>query len=170
MTNILPPSADKRLRSEYRARFLLVGSIVLIVCAAFFLFAMAPAEIALFTAIPVPVTSTQDSNTNAPSDAGVIKHAKLLVGVLAPFTATTSLDELSAVLSARAAGISIESISYNVTGKTITINGTANSPNAVNAYHLALQSDPRFTNVSVPIGALLGEQNGGFTMTVSGTF
>jgi hypothetical protein len=170
MTNVLPPIADKRLKAEYRARFLLIGSMILLVSAICFLGALAPAEIALMTAPAVPVVAAQGSAADLKNDQAAITNTKALLAALQPITATSSLNALAAALSARPSGISINRISYNVTTNTITLVGTANTPDSVNAYHVALQNDPRFTNVSVPIGALLGEEDGSFTMTISGNF
>jgi hypothetical protein len=41
---------------------------------------------------------------------------------------------------------------------------------AINVYRQALQADPHFKTVSVPVGDLAGTQGGRFSVTLSGDF
>ena len=170
MANILPPADYKKVRNEYRARFLLVGSIIVFASASFVIAALVPSEIAVATYEVPSVASATTSNATISSDTAAIKHTQALLTILAPATTTPSLDPLSFALAARPAGVSIATISYSVTNHTISIDGHANTPAETDAYRAALQNVPAFTNVSVPVGALLGEQGGGFTITIKGHF
>ena len=99
-------------------------------------------------------------------DASIIKQTKGLMAAMQPFTASSSLDDLVAALSQVGVGITVNDISYSVSGHSITLAGHAQTPSDVNTFRQDLQSDLRFTNVSVPVSALLGSQAGDYTITM----
>jgi hypothetical protein len=166
MANVLPSPEYRRLRSEVRARFLLVGSFVLLVCALGVLCAFLPAEIAIATAAMPASVPAQSVPSDPQSDRAAIQSAQSLLTALSPVMATSSLQELAAALSARQSGITIDAIVYSISTKTITLTGNAAAPGEVDSYRAALAKDGHFSSVSVPVAALIGEQNGGFTMTL----
>ncbi len=163
--NLLPPDAQKKIRRDIRARFLLAFSLVLLTSALLSALALVPAEVALAFFSP-PATRTTPQTADVSQDAAIIKQTKGLVAVMQPFTATTSLDNLVAALSQVGVGITVSDISYSVSGHSLTLAGHAQTPSDVNTFRQNLQSDLRFTNVSVPVSALLGSQAGDYTITM----
>ena len=169
MSNVLPPEARARIRSEYRARFLL-ASLCLIVVGASVIFALLPAAVSL-AAVPIPSAPATATVSDTATDLVAIKHTQGIVAALASSTAaTSSISALESLLAARGSGITINLITYSAAAHTITLNGSAASPADITAFQDALQQNPIFTNVSVPVGELFDAQGGAFTMTVSGTF
>jgi len=169
MTNVIPSEEYKRVRREYRARFLFIGSLALLLCALFTAAALIPAEITLRTLAPAP-NPAGAAPGNTAADTTAIKNSQGLLTAVSSLSATSSLNAIGDALSARPPGISIVEISYDISGHVITLSGTAANPEDVNAYRMALQKNPEFESVSVPVQALLGTQNGAFTMTLGGNF
>jgi Tfp pilus assembly protein PilN len=166
MSNLLPPQAQKRMRAQFRARFLLVFSLVLLISAILFALALLPAEASLLSFASPDVQQNAQNNTTLAADSAALVHTKALLAQLAPMNATSSLDALAAALSQTGPGITIDDIEYSVSGQTISLAGHAQTPDEVNTFNEALQSDLRFGNVSVPVSALLGSQDGSFTITM----
>ena len=166
MSNLLPPVAQKRMRAEFRSRFLLAIGLVLLLGAIFFAFALIPAALSVAASSPNAPKDISQQSGNTKVDSAAIAHTKALLGALAPLSATSSLDAVLAALSQKAIGIHIDDISYSIPGGSIALAGHSDSPSDVNTYQEALQSDLRFSNVSVPVSALLGSQNGSFTITM----
>ncbi|HUO50436.1 MAG TPA: hypothetical protein VMU25_02640 [Candidatus Paceibacterota bacterium] len=166
MSNLLPPQSQKHMRIEYRARFLLVAALVILGCAALALLALVPAEIAVVK-LPSPEATSTQSTTDAKADRAVLAQAQGLLHILGPIAATPSFDPIADVLSERGSGITIRALSYSIANHTIVLLGSADSPDHLNAFRAVLQADSHFSNVSVPVNALLGtEQNGGFTISM----
>ena len=155
------------MRAEFRARFLLAVALVALACALLFALALLPAEASLVSfASPGMQQSTQTSG-NVAADKAALAHTKALIAQLSPLNATSSLDAIAAALSQVGQGISINDIQYSVTTRSLALAGHAQTPDEVNAFRQALQSDLRFTNVSVPVSELLGSQDGSFTITMN---
>lgn len=166
MSNLLPQEPQKKMRSEVRARFLLAASIVLFCCAALFSLALAPAEVSLVFFPTAPAQGAQDATSSA-ADGAAIAQTKALLAALQPFSATTSLSDVSAALADRGQGITIDDIAYSISSHSLTLGGHAQTPDDLNAFREALQNDPDFSGVSVPVSALLGSGGGGFTITMN---
>jgi hypothetical protein len=67
--------------------------------------------------------------------------------------------------------VSLESISYNAGEEgELSIVGSAQGRELVNDYRAALVREGFFTNVSVPVAALVGASEGNFRMTLTGAF
>lgn len=166
MSNLLPLSAQKRMKAEFRARFLLAASLVLLACAALFMLALLPASFAVASFSPTTPQTVSQGSGDVAADSAAIAHTKALLAALAPLSATSSLDAILAALSQRGDGVHVDDISYSVSQQSLALAGHADTPGDVNAFQQALQSDLRFKNISVPVSALLGSQNGSFTITM----
>lgn len=154
------------MRADLRSRFLLAFSLVLFCGAVLSALALAPAEVGLMFFSPPAMQSSQNG-INAAQDSAAIAHTKALLAAVKASSATSSLDDVLAALSQQGAGVRISDIAYSVSGKTLTIEGTGADPSDVNTFRENLQSNLRFTNVSVPVSALLDSQNGDFTITMN---
>ena len=158
------------MSAQFRARFLLAASLVVLACALLFAVALLPAEASLISfATPGAQGKTQTTST-VTADKTALGHTNALIKQLSTLNATSSLstlDALVAALSESGPGISINDIQYSVANQSISLAGTAQTPDEVNTFREALQSDLRFTNVSVPVSALLGSEDGSFTITMN---
>ena len=165
--NLLPPASMKRMRAEYRARFVLAGASILLACALIFSLALVPAEVAVVAFAPSARSSSSQESADLKADTTALAQTKSLLAALAPFTATSSLSSVLSALSDRSTGIAFTGISYSTVQKTVSLSGHADTPEDLNAFRQTLQSDPEFQNVSVPVSALVGSQSGSFTITMN---
>ena len=165
MSNLLPAESQKRTRGELRARFLLAASLILFGCAAVFALALTPAEVAVAFFSP-PSPEAVQGNINSAQDSAAIASTKALLVEVQPFATTTSLAGVADALSKRGTGVTVTDISYSP-GRSLTLAGSAQTPDEVNAFREALQGDPSFSDVSVPVSALIGSQGGSFTITMN---
>ena len=148
-----------------RSRFLLAFSLILLGGAALSALALAPAEVGLVFFSPPPAQASQ-SDINATQDNTAITHTKAVLASMKNIATSSSLDDVVAALSQEGPGIRITDVSYSPSIHSLTLSGTAQTPSDVNTFRENLQTDLRFSDVSVPVSALLGSQNGGFTITM----
>ena len=157
-----------------RARFILTGAIVALVCAAVALALLLPGYLAIVLDAQrsVPAFSVIAPAQQA-SDAAAIAHTNALLAVLAPIAmaSSTPTDVITEALALRPSGVRVDQIIYH-TGNpsSLMISGAADTNGEINAYQGALSADPRFVSVSIPVGALVGTDGGRFSITLSGTF
>lgn len=169
MANVLPIKEKKRVLRSLRSRFVVTAAIVLMVGALIASAALVPAIISVLSAMSGLPSDAELSET-ARDDQTKHARALALVTALNPvvLATTTPSASVTAALSVRPKGVSVTSVSYSK-GK-ILISGSSSNRQAVNDYREALEADPRFTSVTVPVAALVGTQEGRFTMTLAGQF
>lgn len=167
MANVLPIAAQKRVWRMYRARFIIVGSFVLLGLSAIGGVALLPSYLALEIAAPAPVATSAPRNDTV--DPVAIARTQALLLQIGPVVSATSSPSttITAALAARPAGLVVDSIGYTseVPAK-IVLGGTANR-DQINAYRNALLATGRFSGVSVPVGALVGAEGGRFSITLT---
>ncbi len=174
MANVIPNEIRQDLESHARARFIIVGAIVALAGAGVTFLLLIPSYLAI---------STHDGGSQGPSNASAsaqqerdiatLKHTTALLGVLSPMVSATSTPTalIEEVLTARPSGVRINQIAYHVgSPSTLMLSGAADTNGEISAYRDTLASDPRFSSVSVPVGALVGTDGGRFSITLSGTF
>ena len=154
-----------------RSRMIISVSLALSFCAAL-------ASVSLVPTLFVYKTATADLSARtaalgAPAggsaDIAAAQATAAQIALLA--RPATSTETMRGIISMRPAGIALSALSYTAgRPSTISLSGTAASPDALDAYRAALRSDTRFSSVSVPIGALIGSKDGSFTITISGAF
>jgi hypothetical protein len=178
MSNLIPETLHKKIRSEYRARFILAGSLMAAGTAFFAALALSPGFGVLF--ITRPPAAAQTSLAEAGKQEGLdITLARALITQLEPVAAASS-SVSSAIISAlekRPSGVRVDSIDYLATASgptmsvhTITMEGMAEARDQIDKYRAALQADPRFTSVRLPVDDLLGKKGSRFTITLTGNF
>lgn len=171
MANVLPRETQRDVRSSYRARFVLVGSLVFGACGIVSLLALVPA----YAIVSAERNAAADTLISLPpsTDREDLSRAQALARELKPAASSTIslLPVLGEILSARPQGVAVSSmhITRGDPG-TISLTGTAPSRDEINAYRAILAENPRFEDVSVPIGTLTGPGNGSFSATLSGVF
>lgn len=168
MANVLPPPAQKKLWRMYRARFIVVFSVLLSTLALFAALLIVPSYLALRIAAPPQQSTPAAGKGSAAGDAIAIVRTQAIVLALTPLlAATTSPSSLiAAALSDRPAGVVIGHITYEADAGQLTLTGTA-PRGAINGYHDALSTNPHFSSVSVPVSALVGTEGGRFSITLT---
>ena len=172
MANILPPDAEKKMIELSRARYVIISSTILIIVAAIVAGSLLPSYLVLHFnpgGIVIPNTIT-DSEISA--DKQALMGSQSLLNVFAPSVApVTPTDAIRTALTLRPQGIHVDHVSYTAgTTGTIILQGYADNTDAINAYKAALLSSKHFSAVDVPVGVLVGSDNGRFDVTLSGAF
>lgn len=158
---------------EDMARFVLTGSLILLLLAFVAFLSLLPAEIAL----QIEAASLEKTRANAPSsdqinnDRETLADAGSYVRTLLPFTtaSSTGFEAIGSAIADRPKGIALHVISYSPGTKTITISGVALASADIAAYQSALKADAHFSSVQIPVGALVGGDKQ-FSVTLSGDF
>ena len=176
MVNVLPEGARRSVWSFYRGRFLLAAAVTLCVCGLFAFLALLPAYAALraegafFKTAPSANAGVQKGKD---LERDQILRTRILLEQLSPAASSSApvFDGLVSALGARPSGVTVDRMNYvRDTEGEVTIGGTANSREGVQTYVAALRADPRWKNISVPIGDLAGTGDGRFSITLTGTF
>ncbi|MFA7309436.1 MAG: hypothetical protein WC050_00875 [Candidatus Paceibacterota bacterium] len=171
MTNLLPLDAGKKVWGMYRSRFIIALSLLLIALAVFAAIALVPSYLAIELAAPPVADLSLASDRKAPEDPVSISRSQALIRALQPIVAKTTSPTvvIASALSYRPQGMQIAHIVYvGGTPAQLSLSGNA-SRELISAYGDALKKDPRFQNVSVPVGSLVSA-DGNFTITITGTF
>ena len=157
--------------STMRARFIIVGSLVFLICAGISAFSLAPSYFVLIANAPgsAPAIAPVSAADHA-LDVAAISHTKALLTQIAPLagTSTAATDAITTALSLRPAAVHIDQITY--TPGSLMLVGSADTNSAISAYQSALSANPTFTSVSIPVGALVGTDGGRFSVRLSGGF
>lgn len=166
MANVLP-SARTTLALRMRARYIIVLGLTLSASAFVAILALLPAFISISIA---RAGLTAESTHEAPTEQVEAARTLALIQTLSAFAGTTSpATVVPSVLALRSPGISVTSIRYTSGAPaSLILSGTSAAREGVSGYRDALVSDGRFGKVSVPVAALVGTQEGRFSITLSG--
>lgn len=176
MVNVLPEEARRSVWRFYRARFLLAVAVTLCVCGFLAFLAFLPAYAALRAeGAFFETASSANAGVQKAKDPerDQILRTRILLEQLSPTASSSApmFDALMSALGARPSGVRVDRMNYvRDTDGEVTIGGTASSREGVQAYVAALRLDPRWKNISVPIGDLAGTGDGRFSITLTGTF
>lgn len=171
MANVLTLEEKKNLDRRMRARFILVGALVLTIGAAVACLALLPALVSVQVA-HASLNAPPEESAAARDDQQKASRAQVLVtalGSLASAT-TSSANALAGALALRPTGISVTAITYQANAHTIQLSGTSPRREAVNAFRDALEGSGAYSSVTVPVAALVGTQEGRFTITLKDGF
>lgn len=155
----------------YRSRLVLVTSLLFLGLAAAAL-TLFPSYVALQLAAPAASAANAAAEEDR-SDAFALERSQFLIRDLKPvlMSTTSAMSAVEAALDAKPAGVRITRVIY-MSGEDegrITFVGTA-SRDQVSAYKDALTESGLYSSVSVPVGALVGSEGGGFSIVFSGDF
>ena len=180
MSNILPSDTQKEMLRFYRARFILTGSLVFLVGAFLSMLALLPGTLIIkldHAALGElsGATPPSEAGSGVESERAEILRANALVEQLSTVSSPPHvLEALRAALDARPLGTYVEDIQYTAgalgAGGTLIISGNAANRTSINNYRAALADDPRFSSVSLPVGALVGAEGGRYSITLTGQF
>lgn len=157
----------------YRARLVIAGSLICLAASALSALTLLPSYLALhsgegFSSIEDTVNRTTDRE-----DRDAIIRTQLVLTTLSSLThaTTTPTEAISRALSLRPRDIKVDHIAYTAGNPgALMIVGQAGLREAVNAYRQALNADPKWKSVSVPVGDLAGAPGATFSVTLSGDF
>ena len=172
MSNVLPLEKKQELLKRFRARCIMVLALTLLVGAGIASASLIPAFVSVRVA-ESSVAAAPSAESGARDDQAKLVRAQTIVGALMPLVSLTSThstpsETFSFAIGLKPAGISVTGISYSKGSLMLT--GVSNSRDAVNAYREALEESKHFSAVNVPVAALVGAQEGRFTVTLSGAF
>lgn len=154
---------------------MIVASIIAIIAAGIVFLSFIPSYIALTigSASASPAGAAPVDEQQKEADAAQEQHLKGLLHIVSPIVASTSspTSVIASVVEERPKGVHIDQIIFSA-GKhaSLMLSGSADSDTAIVAYRTQLSADPRFSSVSVPVGALVGTDAGRFSITITGTF
>ena len=175
MANLLPPPAKENIRQMDTARFIMLGSFALIAAALIACVSILPSYILL----KVQEAEESDAAAAQSSEVASVKtdltKSQALVTQFTPLaTSSPFLATFESILTNRSRGLQLKELSYTRATKgtngEIILDGVSASRDDINAFRVALDADSRFSNVSVPVSALAGAQDGRFTITLNGAF
>ena len=168
MSNVLTGEAKKVLDTTAWTRFIMVGA----AASAFGALAAVIALLPAFINVRIARASLEAPSAaqEAREDNATASHAQTLVDALKPLTGTPPSDALAEALALQPAGISITGIAYRTNPEEIELTGISKNREDVNAFRDVLVQSGRFTGVEVPVAALVGTQEGRFTMTLTGAW
>ncbi len=175
MTNLLPLQQQKNIRRSLRARLIIVGATAATVVAIVALLALMPSYLAVRYSISASQNSAATSSLASAADRAQILELQSLTTELRPFVAsTTPTQAILFALAEKPTGISLDDITYaaglsDASGQ-IVVSGAAHTPDLIRVYQEALTKDPHFKSASVPVGALVGTNDGRFSATLTGAF
>ena len=174
MANILPSETRRDIRRATLARLALALSMLMIICALLTYVIFLPSYIGLVSAphaaSPSATSITKEQQT---LDTAVVRHVNSLLTAIGPgiMASSTPVDIIESALAARPAGVHVVQIMYsNGTPSSLVLSGTSDTDTGINDYRAALAANPQFASVTVPVGALVGTDNGRFSITITGTF
>jgi Tfp pilus assembly protein PilN len=171
MANVIPPEEINVVRRKISARFILVASGAIAIGALIAILALMPAYLSVRVArasIDSAINQAAAGNLSAEQTAAV--RTQGLITTLKPLASATSSpsDALLRALALKPPGVSITSITYSGGKSSVVLSGTSARREAVDEFRRALEASARFTTVSVPVSAIVGTQEGRFSITLGG--
>lgn len=167
MSNVLPAEGRLNVKRMYTARLLVTASIALFGCACIAFLALLPSYVTLHMG-QQPMDAGTAAKIGDADRAEIQKAQNYLSALQQVASATTTASELVAkLLAQQPAGIHIDQISFEAGDpRVLSITGRADATEKIDAYRKALTALSIFKNVSVPVGDLVGAQDGRFSMTI----
>jgi hypothetical protein len=180
MSNVLPPNAQKNLLRMYRARFIVVGSRMMIGAALICGLALLPSYFALRSSAYATSNGAISAQVAA-EDKSTVARVGALKRVLENSLQTSSGAPavIEGILAARPDGLTLEHIAYITESKkndddtihrsySVLLTGVAMHRELISTYRAALAKDAQYKNINVPVADLAGAADGHFSMTISG--
>ncbi len=175
MMNVLPRDERQRLNRNTLARFIITGSLAALAAAVVSLLSIAPTIILLHASRATLERSIEadEADSDLAADREAAQRTRALLTALAPMASTTRVNGpivIREALAEKPDDLTISSIAYASEGDgfTLILTGQASREDA-NVYKDALLSHGRFSEVSIPVAALLGTtEDSRFSATLRG--
>lgn len=170
MSNVVTTQHKKNMDRAMRARFIMLAGAMLLLAAFVALLSLAPTYLFLRIATTAIERSEQNVPPEARQDQMISFATTNIVQALTPIANATSSPSagIAAALALRPAGASITTVTYSK--GTLTLTGKAARRESITNYRAALEKSGLFSSVQIPVSALVGAQDGKFTITLKGTF
>lgn len=171
MSNLLPLRTKTEEWARTRERIMFAVACAVALAALVAALSLVPAYAVARTAF-VANSAKQDASDSTGAQEKALADAQAMLSQLGSFVATSSAARVTAdVLALKPKGVRIDGISYAAGSPSmLTLKGESADRDLVKEYRFALSADPRFVSVTVPISALVGTDDGTFTITISGRF
>lgn len=170
MANLLPDDARHALLQMLSARFALGAACMLTFGVCAFSLSLLPAYTALRAEREVLILSlgARGESSGERKDRSEALRVKQVLEQLSFLSSGTSTIEfVSAALSVKPHGISVDNITWSVE-RGLMLSGVAQNRDAVGAYREALLADKdHFSAVSVPVSSFIGSEDRRFTVTLT---
>ena len=170
MSNVLPPEEKNLILRRFRERFIALGALVLLLGAGVASLSLLPSLILVSSAEASLRRATEAASKTVREDQVIQTRTLALIQALqGAIQATSSPTQvLQRALELKPKGLKITSISAEK-GKML-LSGISDRRESINAYREALEKSSIFTSVAIPVAALVGAQEGRFTVTLTGNF
>jgi len=167
MANLLPPESKRRLSRLYTARVLAVLSLTLFVLALLTGILLVPSLLALRLAAP-PVSASESARDARSASTTEVAQAQAIVRAVAPLLSSRAspVEAIQAVLADKPRGVVVNRITYIHHEGQVLLSGFG-ARDAINGYRETLLRNGRFSAISLPVSALVGSDDGRFSMTIT---
>lgn len=168
MSNILPLPERQAAWDAARARVLFLTGLALLAGALLAILALLPSAAVARNALMQAVQDVSAQQPRSEDGQALVESQALIVQMQSLLGTSTPIALIADVLAKRPPKTTVTHITY--TPGTLVVSGAAARRDDVNAFRAAVAADTRFSSVTVPINALVGVEDGAFTMTISGAF
>ena len=156
----------------YRSRLVLVTAFMALGLAVAAGLTMVPGYVAIQVIAPASEIAAPARSVER-EDALALDRSQLLVNEVLPLLSATStpIDTVEDALRLRPSGVRISRVTYSAgeDEDRITLTGSG-TRGQVSAYRDALTGSGLFTGVAVPVSALVGSDESGFSIVLAGKF
>lgn len=171
MINLIPPAARKNVIREYWLRVISVWLFLLGTGCMIVAVLLLPSYMLVHNQIITlgeQVTAGAEKNTTFDTSALALKKAGEQAALLMQGASTTPFSQYLLKLETLAgSGIGLYDISYTkVPQPAITISGTADTRENLAGFRDALEANPAFSDVNLPISALIKDRDLLFSMSL----
>lgn len=174
MLNLLPQENRKSLKREYYFRLLVVVAIFILIISAFsglflissFMISVSRQDVALSAQDQLKKIEAQQASADIKTALIKAKNEMALVGKTDGTGSMLAI--LTLALSHKVNGDAITGITIDKTnsaGPLITLSGTANDRQSLVAFSNALDAEPLFTSVNIPISDFTQDSNIPFSLS-----
>lgn len=169
MSNLLSRGQRAGIVVGVELRLVIIVFAFLATVGGLLLAALLPSYVVMRTSAAA-LSVTQAASTT--DQTQTVTDTQALIAQLATVAGTSSPAQLAAeTIAARPKGVTISRVTYTRgSPSTLVVVGVAARREDVNAYKSTLAQNPVFSSVTVPINALVGVDDGAFTLTASGGF
>lgn len=167
--NLLPRSTKRALRIQYYLRVVTVLGFLLAASIVAGTVALVPAYVVLSSTEETLNTELNDLRAALEwegVDADTLKEMKMLVEGLSAYSASMVSEQLQTVNLQRGNGVLLTSYVFDVPGRSIVIEGHANTRDALVAFVDVLERDPMIKKATLPITSLAMRTDVNFEITL----
>ena len=174
MINLIPPDAQKQVKHEYWIRVVTIWMFLVGVSSLLCIFFLVPAYVLVHNQLESFSSQFKEADTNSESlksSEAAIVHANAISALLTQSENTTNFSTvLVQIEKVKTADMLLFDFNIIRTGDVLTsiiISGTAPSRAALSSFRDALDANPLFGKVELPLSSLAKDKNIPFTITIT---